>query len=328
MIDQATKLRRLVEEGSAPSVPFALPPDAHHVPSMPTGRVSFRPQTSERGGLHETESEPELRFARAIAVTSGKGGVGKSNVAVNLAAALAAAGRRVCLIDADLGLANADVLCNLTPRMTLDDIVHGNARVEDAVLRAPGGFMLLPGASGVSRLADLGGPRRARLLRELARLEKQVDDLVIDTGAGISSNVLGFCAAAHTVLLTTTPEPTSMTDSYGTLKAILARAPLAQVEVVVNLARSRAEGTAVFRRLERVSRTFLRASIEHAGTIVEDPRVREAVRNRTPFFVHYPNCAASRELREIAARLLRTENSISETSGFLSRLLGWFGRKQ
>lgn len=328
MIDQATTLRRLVEEGTAPTTTFHLPPDAHHVPSMPTGRVSFRPVTGERAAAADAASEPELRFARAIAVTSGKGGVGKSNLAVNLAAALAAANRRVCLIDADLGLANADVLCNLTPRMTLDDIVHGTARFEDAVLRAPGNFYLLPGASGVSRLADLGGTRRTRLLRELARLEKKFDYLVIDTGAGISANVLGFCAAAHTVLLTTTPEPTSMTDSYGTLKAILAKAPLARVEVVVNCARSRAEGAAVFRRLDRVSRTFLRAGLHHAGTILEDARVREAVRNRTPFFVHYPNTIASKELRQIASRFLQATSTESETSGFLSRLLGWFGRKE
>lgn len=327
MIDQATKLRRLVEEGSAPAGPVGMVMDSHHVPSMPTGRVSFRPQTAERGEDAEKSPEPDLRFARAIAVTSGKGGVGKSNLAVNLAAALAEVGKKVCLIDADLGLANADVLCNLTPRMTLDDIVHGTARYEDAVLRAPGGFLLLPGASGVSRLADLSGERRSRLLRELARLEQQVDYLIIDTGAGISANVLGFCAAAHTVLLTTTPEPTSMTDSYGTLKAILARAPRANVEVVVNLARSQSEGAAVYRRLDRVSRTFLNASLGHAGTIVDDARVREAVRSRTPFLVNYPNCIASRELRQIAARLLRQQVEHSETSGFLSRLLGWFGRR-
>lgn len=327
MIDQAANLRKLVEDAGAGAVTAESAPPR----SVPTGRVSFRPSmvesASARGvALDEPEAEP--RFARAIAVTSGKGGVGKSNLAVNLAAALASMGRRVCLIDADLGLANADVLCNLTPRVTLDDVVHGSASLSEALLTAPGGFRLVPGASGVSRLADMSALRRARLLRELARLERAVDDLIIDTGAGINANVLGFCAAAHLVLLTTTPEPTALTDGYGMLKAILARRTGGPVEVIINQARNMHEGAQVFRRLDRVSRTFLRTPLRHAGTVLDDPRVRDAVRERVPFLVRYPNCIAAREVRRMAAALVEQPVDSSANSGFLSRLTRWMNRKR
>ena len=145
------------------------------------------------------------RLARAIAVSSGKGGVGKTNLAVNLAVAFAERGMRTALLDADLGLANADVLCGLTPRATLEDVVTGDRLIEEVMVHAPGGFRLVPGASGVSRLADIGPMQRRHVLEQLLRLEQSVDILVIDTGAGIGVNSMAFAAASDTVLVAATP---------------------------------------------------------------------------------------------------------------------------
>ena len=143
-------------------------------------------------------------------------------------------GRKVCLLDADLGMANIDVLCNLTPKITLQHVVMGRCQLTDVILVGPGGFRLIPGASGVAGMADLRSRHRAILLKQLVALERVADDIIIDCAAGISSNVLAFAAAAHTTLVTTTPEPTAVTDAYGMVKSLLQQAPHARVELIVN----------------------------------------------------------------------------------------------
>jgi len=297
-------------------------------PSVPTGRVSFGPER-ENADEPTAPREPKVRMARAIAVTSGKGGVGKSNVAVNLSAALAAAGRRVCLIDADLGLANADVLCGVSPHRTLDDVVRGRCKLGQALLAAPGNFHLLPGASGVARMADLPEAEQAQLLRRLSILERIADTIVIDTGAGISRNVLAFAAAAHTAVVVVTPEPTSITDGYGLIKSLVQRAHEPRIEVVVNMARGEAEGRSVFRRIDRVSRTFLQHPLRYAGTIPEDRTVRDAVHRRTPLVVMAPGSPAARGIAKIGRKLMdaavdaNASDGSGEQRGFFSRLKRW-----
>ncbi|MHC4427546.1 MAG: P-loop NTPase, partial [Planctomycetota bacterium] len=182
MSDQATQLRQLVATGPAgrnkgPAAGWSRRPPGS--PPAPGRRVNGRERTLARPGP----------LARAIAVTSGKGGVGKTNIAVNLAVTLARDGQRVCLLDGDLGLANADVLCSLTPRLTLEHVVAGRCRLAEAMLLAPGGFRLIPGACGVARLADLGTGDRLSILHQLAALEQVADALIIDTSAGLSRNV-------------------------------------------------------------------------------------------------------------------------------------------
>jgi flagellar biosynthesis protein FlhG len=250
-------------------------------------------------------------LARALAVTSGKGGVGKSNIAVNLAVCLARLGRRVCLLDADLGLANADLLCGLTPRLTLEHVVCGRCRLAEAMLLAPGGFRLIPGACGVARLADLGGPQRLALLEQLTSLERVADIVIIDTAAGLSTNVLAFAAAARRVIVATTPEPTAMTDGYGMIKALAARAPRTRVDLVVNMAGSRAEAEDVFGRMDRVSRTFLGRSLELAGIVPTDSAVQEAVRHRVPFVLFSPDGRATAALYRLAHRVAGGEPAVA-----------------
>ncbi len=324
MSDQATHLRRLVGGVGAP------PADARRHPPGPrpmTRPARPRPDgphtTSGHGGPRSRVPQPNGRLARAIAVTSGKGGVGKSNIAVNLAVCLARMGRRVCLLDADLGLANADLLCGLTPRVTLEHVVCGRCRLAEAMLLAPGGFRLIPGACGVARLADLGGGQRLALLQQLTSLERVVDTVIIDTAAGLSTNVLAFAAAARRVLVATTPEPTAMTDGYGMIKALASRAPGARVELVVNMARSRAEAESVFGRMDRVSRTFLGRSLELAGTVPVDPAVPEAVRHRIPFALYSPDSRATAALYRLAHRVAGVEPATGG-GGFFAHLAAWF----
>lgn len=325
MSDQATQLRRLVEAGrlaDTRALAAVLPP------SIPTGAVSYRPRPQRR---RPAEAARPVALARAIAVTSGKGGVGKSNLAINLAVSLSQMGRKVCLLDADLGLANIDVLCNLTPRLTLQHVVAGRCRLTEVMLLGPGGFRLIPGASGVAGMADLSGRQRDLVLRQLALLERVVDVIIIDCAAGISANVLAFAAAAHTTLITTTPEPTAVTDAYGMVKSLLRRAPGARVQLVVNMTAGDEEAEGVYRRMNRVTESFLKRSIAYGGAIPLDPEVGMAVRYRLPFTLYAPEGAATRAVQRLARRLAGVEEGISERregGGFFTRLAGWFGKSE
>jgi flagellar biosynthesis protein FlhG len=260
-----------------------------------------------------------IRLARSIAVTSGKGGVGKSNLAVNIAVAAAQRGMRVCLFDADLGLANTDVLCDLQPRYTLHDVVSGQRHLHEVIMLAPGGFHLIPGASGITRMADLDAHHCQHLVAQLRTLEQLADVFIIDTGAGISANVLAFAAAAQSVVLTTTPEPPAIMDGYATVKALHRRVPETQIRVAVNMAEE-GEGRDAFGRIDRVSRTFLRRSLTYAGAIPRDRAVPEAVRVRLPFSLYAPDARATRAVDGLAARLLGMESPGRASEGFLARI--------
>ncbi len=309
-LDQAERLRRLV--------------------TAPRG-VAAEPQSAQPSTLHAVSVSPEkarerarpVRLARAIAVSSGKGGVGKTNLAVNLAVALAAQGKRVALLDADLGLANADVLCGITPRATLEDVVTGDRSIDEVMVQAPGGFRLVPGASGVSRLADMGQLQRRIVLEQLMTLERSVDVLVVDTGAGIGANSMAFAAAAHTILVATTPEPTSIADAYGAIKTLVARGCRDGIHLVVNMVEDESEGVQVHARVDRVARAFLNARVAYAGAVPRDAAVPASVRRREPVLLGMPQAPSSRAIRWIAAALTGKGAPAvpSEVrAGFLARL--------
>jgi len=322
--DQATQLRGIVArvgDGNGHPMEPLVPA------SVPTGLVSYGPQSSRHRLPRRDANGTAAQLTHAIAITSGKGGVGKSNIAVNLAIAMAHLGRSVCLLDADLGMANADVLCNLTPTLTLEQVVGGRCRLSDASMLAPGGFRLIPGASGVARLADLRPRHRAMLLEELNAVERLADVLLIDCGAGISPNVLGFAGSAHRTLVVTTPEPTSITDGYGMIKSLLAHSPDARIELVVNQASSEQEAQQVFERIRRVTRTFLERDISLAGTIPIDGSVGMAVRQRIPFVLHAPDAPVTRAVRIMASRLVgeSVRDADTDRPTFIGRLRRWFG---
>jgi flagellar biosynthesis protein FlhG len=262
------------------------------------------------------------RSTRVLAVTSGKGGVGKTNVAVNLAARLARMGRRVILLDADLGLANADVVCNAQAGANLGHVVAGRRRIEQVMVDAPGGFSLVPGASGLAQMAALSEFERARLLDLMRRIESEHDLVLVDTGAGISPNVLSFVLAADEVLVVTTPEPPSVADAYAMIKTISRRRESATINLLVNMARDRDEARRVFDRINAVCRRFLGLSLINAGYVAWDPRVSSAVKRRRPFVLDDPGGPASLCITQLAHKVDRHASEPSGT-GFFRRVASW-----
>ena len=237
---------------------------------------------------------------RVISVTSGKGGVGKSNCALNIGAALAESGRAVLLLDADLSLANLDILIGITPNGTIADVLSGEKKIEEILIDGPLGITIIPATSGVSKLTDLSTDQRLTLLAEIERVASRFDYLIIDTPAGIASDVLFFNAAAREVICVVTPEPTSMTDSYAMLKLLGARCGERRVGVIMNQCSSEREGERAFDRLERSVQRYLPLSITRLGIVPRDESVQEAVRAQVAVFERYPTCPASIAWRNIS----------------------------
>jgi len=241
--------------------------------------------------------------ARVLAVTSGKGGVGKTSVAVNLAIACARLGRRVTLVDFDLGLANVDVMMGIEPVYNLSHVVMGKRKVKDVTVDAEG-IRVVPGASGLWELANLGETAREELIRSLQTLEQDAELLIIDTGAGISRNVVRAAAAADEVLVLSTPEPTSIMDAYATVKMISREPGHGRMRVIVNMAEGREEAERVSRTLADVSRQFLSVQVDRLGYIPRDEHVGAAVRKRIPFGVLFPNAPASVAVRGLGRMIV------------------------
>lgn len=262
---------------------------------------------------------------RVLAITSGKGGVGKTNVAVNLAVRLSQMGRRVLLLDADLGTANADVICNMNPVYSLAHVVAGRRRLEDVAMDAPGGFRLIPGASGLAEMAALGAIERDRLLLQLDEMERKTDLVLIDTAAGVGPNVLGFLVNADQQLVVTTPEPTSITDAYAVIKTLVRQRKDVELRLLVNMVRNANEAREVYDRISAVCQRFLRIKLGYAGHIVNDSRVTMAVRGRQPFVLMYPRTEASTNVGQLAHRVDRHANE-PDGRGLVSRLSRWLGR--
>jgi len=268
----------------------------------------------------------QARTTRIIAIASGKGGVGKSNIALNLSILLSAAGHRVALVDADLGLANLDVLLDVDVRGNLSHVIAGSRKLEDVIVHLPSGVQLVPGASGLAKLAHLSEFQRAHLVREMAQLEADNDVIIIDCGAGIGPDVLHFVAAADSVIVVTAPEPTAVTDGYALVKVLTHMQFDGKISLLVNFAADRQEARLTYTRIADVARQFLGTRVMDAGYVMADPKVREAVRRREPFVLSYPKCAASKCLAALAAKLC-SSGALAEDRqpGFFKKVVNWFG---
>jgi flagellar biosynthesis protein FlhG len=267
----------------------------------------------------------ERRRASVVAITSGKGGVGKSNISVNLAIHLAAAGKKVVLLDADLGLANADVLCNVSLPSNLSHVIARKKELADVLIDAPGGFRLIGGASGLARMADLTDFDRQRLVSALGELEQQCDVILIDTGAGISPNVLSFTRCADHVLVVTTPEPTAITDAYAVVKVLSRDGALERrVSLLVNQVRTPNEAKVVHARIAQVAKQFLSVSVLDGGYVLSDAAVPHAVRTRLPFSIGSPKCPAAQCVAQLAMRLEQGVAAATlDQTGFFHRMTRW-----
>lgn len=236
-----------------------------------------------------------------ISVTSGKGGVGKTNLSVNLAVSLAQQGRRVVLIDADLGLANVDVVLGLTPQKNLFHLFHDGATLNDILFPTPYGFSILPASSGMSEMLALSTGQKLELLEAVDVLEDQLDYLIVDTGAGINDNVLYFNLAAQERLVVLTPEPTSLTDAYALIKVLKLNHGVEHFKVLVNMASDAKSAKEMFSRLYQACDHFLSGvSLDFAGFIPRDPQVRKAVVQQKPFCIMNPDSSACLAVQQVA----------------------------
>jgi len=262
--------------------------------------------------------------ATVLAITSGKGGVGKTNIAANLAICLANQDRRVLLLDADLSLGNLDLVMNLRSKYNISHVISGRKRMEEIIQAGPKGLQVICGASGLDRLADITESEQDRLLEHLSQLQHQSDTILIDTAAGISSSVIGFCLAADHVLVVTTPEAAAMADAYGVIKVLVRKRYARPISLVVNMARNLAEGKQIYQRMAEVARKFLQTNLYYAGTLLKDDRLCMAVRARKPVVLAYPKSQISSSFATLAARVGGARQRDGLEGNFFRRVMRWW----
>jgi flagellar biosynthesis protein FlhG len=279
-------------------------------------------------GYKKKKQAKAARQTRVIAVASGKGGVGKTNFSVNLAIALKEMGHNTAVLDADLGLANVDVIIGMAPHYNLYDVIYNNKKMEDIVMEGPLGIKVIPGGSGIETLSNLSDLQREKLSEEFDHI-KDTQILIVDTSAGLSKNVLGFMAVADDVIIVTTPEPTSITDAYSLIKVSLKYIKSSKFHIVVNKASGEYEAGIAYQRLGRAVKSFLNKEMDYLGYIADDSRVRKAVMEQTPFKILYPDCTASRCIDDIACTITGLSVPLKKAGGikdFFSKMSILFSR--
>jgi len=267
--------------------------------------------------------------SRIITVTSGKGGVGKTNVTVNIAIQLSKFGKRVVILDADLGLANIEVLMGINPKYSLEDVINGNKSIEQVLTPGPLGINFISGGSGVKELIRISDVQLNFFIQNLTTLDKLADIILIDTGAGLSNSVMSFVKAVNEVILVTTPDPTAIMDAYSLIKLLKNDLiDLPKVNIVINRIDTEQEGYEAFTKLFKVSSKFLGVEIENLGYIPYDSYLVKAVKSQNPVIMSYPKAASSKSFEKLANKLLDIPyNDKTNKSGivsFIKRLISNF----
>ena len=278
--------------------------------------MKTKPQTSSAAGSKKT---------RIITVASGKGGVGKTNLSVNLAIAYAKIGKKVIVMDADLGLANVNIMLNVIPKFNLYHVIRKQKTMREIMIDTEFGIQILAGASGFSKIANLSEEERQNFITELYTLSN-ADIIIIDTSAGVSSNVLSFIAAADDAVIITTPEPTAITDAYGIIKIIATEVENLNInlKLVVNRVKNVTEGRKIAERIINISGQFLNLKVDYLGCIYEDPIVSASVIRQRPFIVNDPKSKAAISVQHLVSRIEKTEFAAKPGVAKLIRKL--FGR--
>lgn len=253
--------------------------------------------------IANTEINVTQNRVKVISVTSGKGGVGKTNVVVNLALALIKLGKRVLVLDADMGLGNLDVMLGLTPVYNLQHVINGENRLSDVITKGPGGMMILPASSGVQELSELTPQQKLTLLSEFDTIDNSIDILLIDTAAGISSNVMYFNSAAQDIIVVASPEPTSLTDAYAVMKVLHTQYGESHFKLLVNMVSDPSEGKEVYKKLSTAADRFLNISIDYLGYVLKDKHVVMSVMEQRPVLDLYPWSNAGKCFIELARKI-------------------------
>lgn len=289
MLDQAQRLRQLAVENAA-------------------------------GNVHKSCSGPKI-----ITVTSGKGGVGKSNFVVNTAITLSKMGHKVMIFDADMGMGNDDILMGFLPKYNVYDIIYNNKSISDVIIDGPFGVKLLPGGTGLNKIEELTEDQREGFINSLTSLNN-LDYILMDTGAGINRSVLGFIACCEELIIITTPEPTSLTDAYSLLKAVTHFKLKNTAKVVVNRVLDNDEGLRTFDKFHNACWNFLKLNLEYLGSISDDRKLVLAVREQKPFVISHPYSDAAKDIKIIADKLIgieKNENSFG-VQGLFKKLFSIF----
>ena len=260
---------------------------------------------------------------RTLAITSGKGGVGKTILTVNLAIEMARAGLRVTVFDADLGLANIHILMGMRPEYTLMEVIHGEKRLRDVIAETPFGVQIVAGGNGILELSKLSSEKQHALIDSFSELSDSADVLLVDTGAGISPNVMNFLRAADQIIIVTSTDITSMMDAYGVIKSIQEANGSSDIALITNLIRASKQAHIVYEKINSIAERFLDFTIKDYGFVYEDKLAVQSVQRRTPFVISHPRSRLSICVHDIAQHVIRGESKPRRGS-FLSRLLGLF----
>lgn len=240
---------------------------------------------------------------RVIAVASGKGGVGKTNVSVNLGISLCKMGKKVLLMDADMGLANVDIMLGLQTKYNLLHVLEGEKTLDEVIVEGPAGLKIIPAASGVSRMAQLTAMENAGIINAFSELSTKLDVLIVDTAAGIADSVVSFCRAAQEVVVVVTDEPASITDAYALIKVLSRDYQLSRFRLLANQSKSPQHGKMLYEKLARVCDQFLDVSLDYLGTVPFDHDLREAVQKQIPVTVYKPNSESAKAFRNMAQKI-------------------------
>lgn len=250
-------------------------------------------------GLSQSKKNP----VRVIAVTSGKGGVGKTNIAINLAIALSKAGKKVAIMDADMGLANVDLLLGLSPRQNLSHVIDGECSLMDIIVDGPHGIKIIPASSGVKRMAEITDAQRAGLIHAFESVDIDIDYMIVDTGAGISGNVTTFSMAANEIIVVVTDEPTSIADAYAIIKVLHRDFGASRFNVVCNMVKSHHHGEMLFERIELVCDKYLNVTLNRIGIIPLDDNIKKSVQAQKPVVDAFPTTQSSMQFYAMAKRV-------------------------